>query len=177
MTTDVVSFPSGACVRDVVATFVSGRRQLRDRQHRQRLYPVVDDAAVMHGVVTRRDVLDVALADVAPTDGSRSGRIEDLMVADPVVAHPDETLRTVANRMAASGCTRMPVVERGSGRVVGLVSLAQLLQGRLKDLQEAREAEQVLRFRLVLPTLRVARRGAVRRPIAHESPSKEASRR
>jgi chloride channel protein, CIC family len=153
MTTDVVSFRTEDCVDDVVATFVSGRRQLRDPQHRQRLYPVVDAIGVMHGVLTRRDVLDQALSEE-----SNPVALGEMLIDDPVVAAPDETLRTVANRMASSGVTRMPVVERTTRRVVGVVSLAQLLQARLRDIQEARETEQVLRFRLVVPTRRALRR-------------------
>jgi chloride channel protein, CIC family len=156
MTTDVVSFRTEDRVDDVVATFVSGRRQLRDPQHRQRLYPVVDAIGIMHGVLTRRDVLDQALCeDINPVG------LEQMLIDDPVVAFPGETLRTVANRMASSGVTRMPVVERATRRVVGVVSLAQLLQARLRDVQEARDAEQVLRFRLVMPIRRASRRGRV----------------
>ena len=153
MTTDVVSFRIEDRVDDVVATFVSGRRQLRDPQHRQRLYPVVDAIGVMRGVLTRRDVLDQALSEETEPVG-----LDDMLIDNPVVASPDETLRTVANRMASSGVTRMPVVQPATRRVVGVVSLAQLLQARLRDIQEARETEQVLRFRLVVPTRRAFRR-------------------
>jgi hypothetical protein len=46
----------------------------------------------------------------------------------------------------------MPVVARdGSGRIVGMISLTMLLAGRLKDLQEARDSERVLRLRVVRP--------------------------
>ena len=155
MTAAVTSFPLGEPIDAVLATFVAGRQQLRDRQHRQRLYPVVDGLGVMHGVLTRRDVLDQALRE-APSVGS----VDELMVREPVVAYPDETLRTVAYRMAVSSTTRLPVVERGSGRVVGLLSLSQLLEGRLRDLREAREVERVLRFRLLMPTRPSSRRAA-----------------
>ena len=154
MATDVISFPAGEALDKVLATFVRGRRQLRDRQHRQRLYPVVDELGVMHGVVTRRDVLDQALGEAPTVDN-----VDHLLVRDTVCAHPDETLRAVAYRMASTAVTRIPVLEPETGRVVGLVSLAQLLQGRLRDLREARETEQVLRFRLVIPTRRGSRRG------------------
>jgi CBS domain-containing protein len=153
MSTDVVTFLNGESVAEVTATFVRGRRQLRDRQHRQRLYPVIDAAGVLRGVISRRDILDQALSD-APT----ATVVDELMVTDPVIAHPDETLRTLSYRMASSGVTRMPVVERSTGRVVGLVSLRQLLEGRLKDLREERDAEQVIRVRLVMPTRRKTRR-------------------
>ena len=157
MTTDVVSFPAGEPFDAVMGTFVRGRRQLRDPQHRQRLYPVVNDIGIMHGVVTRRDVLDQALSDQPAVMC-----VDELLVREPAVAYPDETLRAVSYRMAAGSVTRMPVLERGTRRVVGLVTLPQLLQARLRDLREAREAEQVLRFRLVMPTRRSGRRGRVR---------------
>jgi CBS domain-containing protein len=44
----------------------------------------------------------------------------------------------------------MPVLDRDdAGRVVGIVTLPQLLTGRSRDQQEARERERVLRVRLV----------------------------
>ena len=157
MATDVISFPAGEPLDEVIGTFVRGRRQLRDPQHRQRLYPVVDELGIMRGVVTRRDVLDQALSDEPSV-----ACVDQLLVREPVVAYPDETLRAVSYRMASSSVTRILVIERGTRRVVGLVSLSQLLQARLRDLREARETEQVLRFRLVMPTRRIGRRGRVR---------------
>jgi CBS domain-containing protein len=72
------------------------------------------------------------------------------MVADPVITHADQTLRHVAETMAVHEVTTMPVVDRDDPRlVVGVVSLPQLLTGRARDQQEARERERVLRVRLV----------------------------
>jgi CBS domain-containing protein len=68
------------------------------------------------------------------------------MTTDVVVAHPDDTLRDVAYRMAEAGVTRMPVVARGpQPRLLGIVTLPALLAGRLRDLQEERDTERVLR--------------------------------
>ena len=48
----------------------------------------------------------------------------------------------------------MPVVDRGDqSRVIGIVSLSQLLAGRQRDQIEARERERTLRIRLAVPTL------------------------
>jgi chloride channel protein, CIC family len=61
-------------------------------------------------------------------------------------AYPDETLRDVANRMAEHGVTRMPVIARGQGReIVGITTLPAMLAGRLRDLQDERDSERVLR--------------------------------
>jgi CIC family chloride channel protein len=65
-----------------------------------------------------------------------------------VVAHADDTLRHVAYAMAEHGVTSMPVVDREqTGRLLGTITLEQLLQGRLRDLREERHSERVLRPR------------------------------
>jgi chloride channel protein, CIC family len=65
------------------------------------------------------------------------------------VAHPDEPLRIVVNRMAETGITRLPVVESdGDARLVGMVSLRDLLQARLRSLEEERRRERALRVHL-----------------------------
>ncbi len=67
-----------------------------------------------------------------------------------VVAHPDQTLRTVATAMAEHGVDRMPVVDRHEpSRILGMISVPMLLAGRLRDLREARDTERVLRLRVV----------------------------
>jgi CBS-domain-containing membrane protein len=67
----------------------------------------------------------------------------------PQVAYPDEPLRLVVNRMAESGLTCFPVVERDNPRkLLGLVSLRDLLHARVRNLEEERHREQVLRLRL-----------------------------
>jgi H+/Cl- antiporter ClcA/predicted transcriptional regulator len=151
MTTDVILFRSGTPLREAAATFVAGRRQLRDAQHRQRLYPVLDQGDRVVGVVTRRDMLDAALSPETVDD---EATVDDLAVSPPVVVHTDLTLREAANLMADRGVTRVPVVERDRpDRLLGLVTLVDLLSGRLIDLQEERQAERVLRVREFIPRL------------------------
>jgi chloride channel protein, CIC family len=111
---------------------------------RQRLFPVTDDEGHLVGVVTRRE-----LRRAGDAPGRRT--VADVMVGSPVTAHPDETLRAVAYRMAEHGVTRCPVVARDeSARLGGLVTLPHLLEGRVRDLVEERDSERVLRFRLPL---------------------------
>ena len=70
------------------------------------------------------------------------------MVREPVVAHPDEPLRVVVFRMAETGFTRLPVVERETGKLAGMVSLHDLLVARVRNLNEERHRERVLKLRL-----------------------------
>ena len=58
-------------------------------------------------------------------------------------ASPDESLRTVVFRMAETGSTSMPVVDRQTGQTVGIVSLGDLLQARTRNLKDERHRECV----------------------------------
>jgi H+/Cl- antiporter ClcA/CBS domain-containing protein len=113
---------------------------------RQSLYPVVDAEGRIAGVVTRGDLLG------AGPDGGPGDTLAELVHPDPVVTHGDQTLRHVAEVMAVNDVTTMPVVDRDDpGRAIGVVSLPQLLAGRQRDQQEARDRERLLRIRLVRP--------------------------
>lgn len=72
-----------------------------------------------------------------------------MALQNPVVVYPDETLRTVVNRMAETGFTRLPVVERGgTQKLAGMISLNDLLRARSRSLEEERGRERVLRIHL-----------------------------
>ena len=142
MTTEVVEL-------ETHLTAVEARRTIEDRSGdpagaawRQRLYPVVDACGHLLGVVARGDLLAVGDGDTRT--------VADLMVTDPTLTHADQPLRVVAEEMAVQDVTTLPVVDRDDARrVVGIVSLPQLLAARRRDQQEARERQRVLSVRLV----------------------------
>jgi len=120
----------------------------------QRLYPVVSEGGRLEGVVTRFDLHQLA-ARAATDDGAH---LDAILRRTAVVAHPDEPLRLIAQRMADTGLTHFPVVERGgSRRLLGMISLECLLDGRARNLEAERRRERVLQVRLAIPfTLRRA---------------------
>jgi chloride channel protein, CIC family len=135
MQRDFISFRLGTPLREAAAGFASTQRHLRDLQNRQRIYPVLDAGNLLAGIVTRRDMLGAALA----TDTS-AGLIDDVMVSAPEVCYPDMTVREIANLLADRNVSRVPVVERDQPRkVVGVLTLVDVLKGRLRDLQEERD--------------------------------------
>jgi CBS domain-containing protein len=70
----------------------------------------------------------------------------------PIVAYPDQTLRELSYQMADRHATRFPVVDRADPtHIVGVVTVVDLLKGRLIDLQEERDTERVLHVRQILP--------------------------
>jgi len=134
MRTNVVALPAAMTIGDLRRTLLHESSPLG-----QRLYPVVDSASRLRGVITRRD-LHSAIATRAD-----STQIEEL-AQKPVTAAVDDPLRVVVLRMAETGFTRMPVIESDGGRIAGMVSLTDLLQGRMRNLNEERVRERVLRL-------------------------------
>jgi CIC family chloride channel protein len=110
----------------------------------QRLYPVVDAESRLAGVVTRRELQEIVDEGAASVGALFSGSRKA-----PTVAYPDESLRVVVYRMAGSGLTRFPVVDRESGRLVGMNALADLLAARTRNLEAEQRRERVF----ALPSL------------------------
>lgn len=118
------------------------RIQDGDRPRGQYLFPVIDDDGLLVGVVARSDVQREMRDGSAD---SRSLRLMDIMNKEPVVAYPDEPLRVVAYRMAATGLTRFPVVERDNPRnLVGMISFNDLLRARASNLDAEQRRERIL---------------------------------
>lgn len=129
----------------------------------QRMYPVINTERDLAGVVTRSDLqrfmLSVKDSKAAKTENVR---LSDMVAHEPVVAYPDEPLRFVVNRMAATGLTGFPVLKRGTGReLIGIVGLRDLLKARELSLEEEHSRERVLRLRL--PSSLRRRRGSEER--------------
>ena len=109
---------------------------------------MVDAERRLLGVVRRGD-----LRRLQSRHGAEAGcPLAAAVRQEPVVAHPDEPLRVVAYRMAETGFTRFPVVERGEGRrLVGMVALRDLLEARVRNLEAERRRERVIPLRPVFP--------------------------
>jgi CIC family chloride channel protein len=104
----------------------------------QRLFPVVDRHGNLTGVLTRKDL-----------QNRRAATIPSIMKKNVVTAYPDEPLRLVVYRMAETGLTRLPVVDNnGNRKLVGMISLTDLLRARTRDLEQERRRERVLRVRV-----------------------------
>jgi len=147
MRTKVVVLPAASTVGEMQSSLRPDHRQT------QRLLPAVNREGRLVGVLTRGDIR---------AHMEREGNavllrtLGDLVRTDTVLAHPDEPLRMVVYRMAEKGFTRLPVVERGSHKFLGLVSLDDLLKARARHLEEERRRERTLKLRFLLPGGRVS---------------------
>jgi chloride channel protein, CIC family len=109
--------------------------------------------------VTRKD-LQKLLQQL--DNNEKDCQLAERVKPQPVVAYPDEPLRTVVYRMAETNLTRFPVVERENPyKLVGMVSLSNLLKARVRNLEEERRRERVLHMHLLFPR-RKPKRGGVR---------------
>ncbi|GER91304.1 voltage-gated clc-type chloride channel [Dictyobacter vulcani] len=115
-------------------------------QRGQRLYPVLDGEQHLIGVLTNS-----ALASMRQQseDHALDGHsLAQAVTPDPVVCYQDEPLRIVVYRMAETDLTVLPVVERNQPhKLVGLVSLTDLLKARVRNLHEERSRQRVLHLR------------------------------
>ena len=80
----------------------------------------------------------------APPDASAGVMLADVAHSSPVMAYGDEPLRVLAFRMADKGVTRLPVVERRDGALLGMVGLSDLLTARSRILEAEQRRERVL---------------------------------
>jgi CIC family chloride channel protein len=144
MRTNIVALSASATLNDI-RPLLEGNRTPRI----QRLFPVLDEQDRMMGVVTRNDLR--SLLEKENVAASQDGRsFITRILTKPMVAYPDEPLRAAVYRMAESGFTRLPVVERNNPqKLLGMVSLNEVLKARARNLADERKRERVLKLRLL----------------------------
>ncbi|MBS7544811.1 chloride channel protein [Ancylobacter oerskovii] len=128
MVREVDTLPAEMPVEAAVAFFAAA-----EAQHKS--YPLVEADGRLVGMVSRADILRWGTED-EPLAGTLFDRISSNAL---VVGHPDETLGQLVDRMTAEDHGRLPIVEPGTTRLVGLVARKDLMRIR----RTAREVENV----------------------------------
>jgi H+/Cl- antiporter ClcA len=147
MRTNITAFPAESTISELETALARN-----DNPRGQRVYPVIDGDQHLLGVMTRYDLLNAL--EYQRSAGAGNIQLSQVIAKEPVVAFPDEPLRMVVNRMAATGLTRFPVVTpNGNSRLVGLIGLQDLLKARELSVADEHHRERVLRLR-VPPSLR-----------------------
>ena len=141
MRTNVVVLPADSTLKEA-----HGLIRSTENPKGQHLFPVLGAEKDLVGVVTRNQL--IRLFEEMPATAS-TVRLSEIAKRNPCTAFEDEPLRIVVNRMADSGFTRFPVLDRRRERsIVGMVSLNDLLRARTRNLDEERARERVLRIRM-----------------------------
>lgn len=108
------------------------------------LYPIVGPDGVLRGAITGRHLAALAAGDAGD---AMQLQLADIQSADLVLALPDENMRAVADRMARTGRTQIPVVDsRESMHPIGMVTLREVLAARQHQLLEETVRERQLSF-------------------------------
>ena len=119
MVTKVETLPAAMPTDKAVAFFMAD-------VHRHKSYPVVDNDRRLVGMVTRGDVLRwrTERAHMPET------LCDTVAGRELIVGYPDEILGRLADAMVASDHGRVPVIERTTRRILGLVARKDLLHIR-----------------------------------------------
>lgn len=134
MTQGVDTLPHTTTVAQAVAHFTT-------LQPVHTSYPVVDAQGIVVGEVTRADSLAWALDAL---DGSHT-LAQALAGREQVIGYPDELASRIADRMALSGVGRVPIVDRATGRLLGIVGRKDLFRSRARRLRDESERTAYLR--------------------------------
>jgi CBS domain-containing protein len=133
--TAVVAMPEASTRQSATELERSARRE-------QRLFPIVNEANRVVGVIARGKLRTWL------RDEQDKRTLDEIIEHKPVVARADESLRAVVFRMAETGLTRMPVIMGKNGVLVGMLGLTDLLVARTRVLEAERRRERVLSIRL-----------------------------
>ena len=135
MHTEIITFGPNQPIAHATGTLMDSVEA-----RRQRIYPVVDDQGVLHGVIPRSAIF----ASLGSEGGTES--VSSLMVPSPVVSYVGETLRSAADRMAEFEVGAVPVVQSLSGKDVlrRVITEFDILRSRQRQLIEERKREVIL---------------------------------
>ena len=101
-------------------------------EHRVGAVTVVDDARVVAGIFTERDVLrKLALSGRDPAQT----RVAELMTAPVILATPDTSPGEAFAIMMERHFRHLPIVD-DRGRLIGMLSIRNLLQWRVDELTD-----------------------------------------
>jgi chloride channel protein, CIC family len=112
-------------------------------------YPVVDRAGKLLGVITRSNLLENWISGLVGGTGGADPLTQraiiafDLITTQAVTIYPWETCRVAAERMAEKSVKRLPVVSPDDpSKLVGIVTLSDLLKSRCRILEEEARRER-----------------------------------
>jgi chloride channel protein, CIC family len=145
MRTNIVALPYDGTLQEAQELVHHDRRP-----RGQYLFPVVDSENELLGVVTRKQPMSSLNKHRAK---HRQHGSPKLHLTEPLVAFADEPLRVVVRRMAESGLPAFRFwILNQERRLVGMISLNDLLGARIQNLEDERARERVLRIRM--PSIR-----------------------
>ena len=135
MTQPVDTLPARMSTEDALAFF-----DTENGVKRHKSYPVVDEAGLVVSMVSRADVLRWS------REGWTKGQTleERPDVGEVFVGYTDELVGHLADRMASADVGRVPIVDRTTGKLAGLLARRDLLRVRAHAARLERERARPL---------------------------------
>ncbi|MBU6296649.1 MAG: chloride channel protein [Alphaproteobacteria bacterium] len=135
MTNPVDTLEASLTIPEAIAYFAN-----TDGSSGHKCYPVVDGERRVVSVVSRSDIL--RWTREGWPQSSTLGRIESQR--ELFVAYSDDLVGEVADRMAVADIGRVPILDRNSGMLVGLVARRDLLRVRTRIIREEQTRKRML---------------------------------
>jgi len=137
MAQPVNTLPADMPIAEAIAFFGARGAQ------RHKSYPVLDGKGVLLGMVSRSDVLRWTVEGWAKDEVLKDA-VRD---QEPHVGYDDELVGRLADRMAAAGRSRVPILRQSDKALVGLVARRDLLRVRAQSLRHENVREALMRLR------------------------------
>ncbi len=114
----------GSAVYSVAATATVADAVRVMNQHKVGSIIVLQSAELV-GIFTERDVLTRVIAAGRAPDATA---VADVMTHTPLTVSPHATVEEVMNLITEKRCRHLPVLEEGTRRVLGMVSIGDVLR-------------------------------------------------
>jgi CBS domain-containing protein len=104
-------------------------------KHRIGALIVSSDGKIVDGILSERDIVR-ALGTNGASCLTRP--ISDIMTAEVIGCHPDDTANSVMEKMTSGRFRHMPVIEEG--RMIGVISIGDVVKARIDEIQHENAA-------------------------------------
>lgn len=104
-------------------------------KHRIGAVIVSSDSAVVDGILSERDIVR-ALGTAGAA--CLTQQVQDLMTAEVIGCHPDDTSISVLEKMSGGRFRHMPVID--NARMVGVISIGDVVKARISEIQSENSA-------------------------------------
>lgn len=104
-------------------------------RHRIGAVIVTEDGAVVDGILSERDIVRALGVEGV---GCMTKTVRDLMTAEVIGCHPEDTADSVLEKMTDGRFRHMPVID--GGRMVGVISIGDVVKARIDEIQHENKA-------------------------------------